>query len=194
MSKEQWYNISFTQKANRNYTFKFYLYIILSLIPAMIIITFIHEVGHIIVALIYGWDIIEIHISIFPFLLELDHSWVLVGYGMVESSSKLIIFALAGSLHTLIWGYLFFYLYYKYDLPLFFEIFFYIYSFIMIFEMIAYIFIDLFYIKIGDWNFIYQLNPIIVGIFLALGIINLVLFSRNFDKIRESLGLEIIEF
>ena len=163
-------------------SFKVFLYFLIALIPEVFLVSLIHESGHIIIALLFQWDIIEVEISFFPLIANLDPSFVRVIFSYSEYFEwQLIVFLLAGSINSLIFGYIFFIIYYKFNLPLFLEIILFSYSVILILEMFFYLVLDIFFYQIGDWFYMFSKNPTIVLIFLVLGIMNLFYYVRNFE-------------
>jgi len=182
MANENWF-VVFDKRKDK---FRVSLYFFLASIPMIALLSFIHETGHCIIALIFGWKIYEMNISFFPFVYEMEYSWVSIGvpFSSIEEW-QLILFLCGGSLHTLFWGYIFFLIYYKIDLPLFLEICLFMFSFFAVTEMLFYIIIDIFYAQFGDWYLLYQINPAIVGIFLSISMLNLGLFLKNYRVIKE---------
>jgi hypothetical protein len=168
-------------------SFKIFIYFLLSIIPVFLLVSFIHETGHLIVALVFGWKINEISFSFFPFILDLDPSFISVSLTGGYFEWQFVIFIIAGSTHTLIWGYISFIIYYKYDLPIFLEIILFLYSITLILEMFFYIIMDLFYFQYGDWYYLYKLNPVLLIVFIIIGSINFSLFIRNYDIIFEKI-------
>lgn len=153
------------------------------MIPAAFLLSFVHETGHCVIALSFGWKITEYHVSFFPFDLSFSEAYVvfLPRPGAIEA--EIILVALGGSLATFVTSLLFFLPFYKLRLHPFLEMFFFCYNLLFFMEMVAYIIIDLFFLKNGDWYFIYQLKPWLVGLFLVGGMTSLVLYTIYFKKI-----------
>jgi hypothetical protein len=185
------WDIKFSNKKKKEFTrLEFALYIILLIIPTAIFISFIHESGHLIMAYLLGWEAFDIHITNFPFG-ALDNSYIFISPRIGATETEYLLVGCAGSLHTLIWAYIFFYLYYKHDLHFFIELFFFLYSIIMLFEGFCYILLDLFYFKFADWYLLYLSNSIFVGLFLILYFTNFFLFFYNIDKITNQLSFSL---
>ncbi|MFX1453819.1 MAG: hypothetical protein ACFFDB_00455 [Promethearchaeota archaeon] len=164
--------------------FELTLYIILALIPAAIIFSLIHETGHILAAKLLGYEIAGVNINLFPFLPDIDNSWVnIFGYCEEMPKSDYIVIAIAGSIHTLIWSYIFFILYYKFKFHPFIEILLFLYSVMLFLDVILYPIIDIFFLQCCDFYKVFVINPIIVGVILSLGIINFILFIVFFKRI-----------
>lgn len=189
MEKGNWYKDILKKKPFKKLTFKFFLYVLFALLPAVIIISFIHESGHYIMALCVGWDVSGIHLNFFPFTNDFGYSYILLcpdEANIIEYS----LVAMAGSIHTLIWGYIFFVLYYKFELPSFLEIFLFLYSVMLVLEITIYLIIDIFIFQFGDWFIVFRYTPYLVPIFIIISYLNLYLFLKNIEKIRENLQIK----
>jgi len=192
-----WYDIDFKQskitkkeKKREIPRFKLFLYIVFAFFPAIFILTGIHELGHAIMGWIFGWDIRFISVSFFPLVPELRHSWVSFIAPLDTTDLEYAIVYSAGSLHTLIWGYIFFILFYKFRLPAFLEIAFFMYSILLLLDIVVYSYVDLFILRRGDWYSLYYLSPILVGVCMGLGFMNVILFIRYFKQIIYRIDLQ----
>jgi hypothetical protein len=168
-------------------TFMRLLYFMIAFIPAMFLLSFIHELGHLLYALIRGWEVIEFKVFLLPFSFEVD-SYIYVYYDPVNELDY-VLFAISGSLHTLIWGYIFFILFYKFELPKFLEATFFLYSLMLIFDMLFYMLVDIFILQYGDWYRVYITIPELTFFFMCFAIINLLLFIRYFEEITEEVDI-----
>lgn len=152
-------------------------------LPMGIFITFIHEIGHVIACLIFGWEIKMIHVSLFPFLLDLQGGFVVYVLPLDATLFQQVIVTAAGSIFTLIVGFSFFRLFYKLKLNQYVELFLYVYSFVMIFEFVIYVVLDVFFLRTGDMYKLYLICPAVIGILVIVAFINFILFTAYFPKI-----------
>jgi hypothetical protein len=159
------------------------------IIPSILLISLIHEMGHYYMASLLGWDTNYIHLVLFPFSSEDFNAYIIFNPPMNTPLIESILVMMAGSFHTLLWGYFFFLIYYTFDLPYIIELFCFSYSITMILEMFIYILFDLFFLKKGDWFFLFQHIPSLVFFFLLLGFVNIVLFIHYHREIGERLNL-----
>lgn len=159
-------------------------------LPMAILYTFIHESGHAIVALIFGWDIVDFQISFFPFILDSLGGYVMISIPGMPMDWQLIAMYGAGSLFTLIVAYVLFFLFYNFKLNKYAELALVVYMAVLALDSIAYIFRDMFFGGTGDWYQCYSLSPVFVCIVLALCILNIVLFVANFKKIVREVDID----
>ncbi len=167
---------------------KFIIYMIAIFIPIAILYTFIHESGHWLAVKAMGWHVLEFKISFFPFLLDLG-GYVMYMPSAVPEPWQTVVVSACGSLHSLLWAYIFFALFYNFKMNRYAEAFFLSYSVILGGDTLTYIFSDLFIDHYGDWWKIFQISPLTVGIIFTLSILNVVLFIMNFKKIQKRVDL-----
>lgn len=159
------------------------LYFIIALVPLLFIETFIHEIGHAIAALCFGWKIDTVHLTMFPFVFNIDNGFISYYPSLDAMLWQKIIVVMSGSMHSLFWGFIFFLLYYFKKLPKFLEVFFFTYSIILGLETIVYLLFDVFILKMGDFYYLYVNASYIPFIILTLGIVIIALFVKNLDKV-----------
>ena len=190
MSKKEWYCVFKRKKGSfiKDRDFKLILYLFFSLITIPFLITLIHESGHMLMALIVGWEVYSVQFTYFPFTFHMASGLTHIGIDQYNAM-KLTLVLSAGSFHSLIWGYIFFLLVYKYELPKFIELAFFTYSIVLLIEGIGYIIFDLLFLKGGDWWHIYQLNPIIIYIMINLIIFNVGLFVLYYREIIKKIDI-----
>ena len=167
---------------------KFLIYVIAIIIPVAILYTFIHEAGHWLTVKAMGWEVLEFKISFFPFLLDLG-GYVMYLPSTIPEPWQIVVISSSGSLHSFLWAYVFFALFYNFKMNRYAEAHLVLYSAILGLDAITYIFFDLFISHYGDWWKIFQISPITVGVIFSLCILNVVLFIVFFKKIRNRIDL-----
>ena len=182
--KKKEFNIFFSED---NRIFKMMLYFMIAFVPAMFLLSFIHELGHLLYACLRGWEVIEFRVFLLPFSYEVD-SYIYAFYNPANELDY-VLFAMSGSLHTLFWGYIFFFLFYKYKLPKFIETFLFTYSIMLILDTFLYMLLDIFIFQYGDWYRVFITVPELIFFMMCLGIINIILFINYFDEINEELDI-----
>ncbi len=159
-------------------TIKLCIYLILCALPIWILISFIHEMGHIIAIQSFSGKINGISINLFPFG-EFSNSWVRHESSSEEYSFYQLIFInMMGSLFTLIWGYIFLMLFYAFKKNDFLRHFFLTNGTCLMFEITSYIIGDFFFFHSGDWYEIYKLDLKLILFFLIISAINIYVFIR----------------
>jgi len=188
----KWYHIEFS-KTHYSWRTKFRFWSLIFLIPSFIILTTIHEFGHLLIALIFDWEVKEIHISFFPFILDLSDGYIIANIPSNATDIQLLIYASAGSSCSMIVGSIFLFLFYKYNFPSILEIFLFIYSIALVSELYLYIYIDLFIVQIGDWYFCFTKCPIWVGIFFLISIVFLYYWLKYEKRIFNKVDIDFEE-
>jgi hypothetical protein len=183
----KWYKNLFDDK--KKLPNRFYIYVLITMFPSIILITFIHEFGHYIIAILLGWNVSCMDINLLPFTLDFESAYICLSSPLNTPPYEWVLVAIGGSLHTLIWGYIFFILYYKFKLPPILEVFCFLYSIMFISEISTYILFDIFFLQMGDWQIVYQNAPLVIPIFLILSFLNIHFYLKNFDEIRERLEI-----
>jgi hypothetical protein len=160
---------------------------ILIIVFAPFLYSFIHEIGHGIIALVFGWDILTIKLSYFPFIFDLKAHIVIITHNAIDW--QIILMKSFGSIFCLIIGSVFLFLFYKFRLNHYAEFFLFIYFIVFSLDLIIYIIWDVFWVRYGDWYDIYQLSPEFVGSFLIFSILYLILLTFYHKKILNRLEI-----
>lgn len=169
--------------------YKLVIFGIAIFIPLAIVFTFIHELGHYIVASIFGWHVIEFHVSLFPFILEPLAGYVMFIVPPGAETWQIVATYGAGSLFTMMFSYAFFVLFYRFKLNRYVELLLVLYMVVFGLDAIVYIMGDLFFGGTGDWHNAYILDPIAVFFVALLCIVNIVLFVANIKKIARNIDI-----
>ena len=153
-----------------------------SLIFSLIIISLVHEVGHLLVALSFKWEVTSFQICFFPFGVFQNGS-IGVSIPFEATDYQKVLFLSSGSLLNLFVGVIFLFLMYKYRSHYFVEFFLLVYGIAMTTDIVIYSFADIFFLEIGDWYRVSQINSFFAGLVLLFDVFYMVLFIRSLKKI-----------
>jgi hypothetical protein len=145
----------------------------------------IHEGGHVLFAICLNIPVLEVNLNFF----ENGYAYVLVAFPPAFPDSMRVLFCLSGSLFTLIIGVCFFFLFYYFKWHGILEMTFFAYFLFLIFDFFIYNLCDVFFLTEGDWYRIYNINPVINGIFLIAGIILLLAIILRFKHLAKRAGI-----
>lgn len=175
------FKINFKNK--KQIIYFFYITMIITIAP--FVLSLIHELGHFIIAKIFGWEIIEIVLSYFPIF---NNAYISTIIPELTPIWQEVLFYSFGSIFSLIIGSIVFYLIYKFKYHHYIELGLFAYSVSLILDIFMYILLDIFILKIGDWYKIYLINSFYVFIFLIIEIIILIYGIKNKEKIIDNIS------
>jgi hypothetical protein len=170
---------------------KLILQLAVCFIPAAIILSVIHETGHAVVALALKFQIQEIHLSFLPFVFDFSNPFVRMIPPPTATQLDLVMVMLAGSGATLFWGLVLFLLYYKRKLPQLAEVFCLTYSVLLIMDLGIYSIADIFFLRIGDFFYLYTVSPILCGVIVVGVIILFIAFVYHKDVILDRFDIDV---
>jgi hypothetical protein len=160
-----------------------YTYAFLVLFFCTWIFAFVHEIGHGLWSLMLGYSIEDWYIPMIP----MRNGWIDVGY--ISNERDLILILLMGSFFSFAVGNFLLLVIYKFKLHPFLEFGGFCFGLMLSLDLLVYNLFDVFWLRIGDWYDLYQLNPIINLFSLLIGIIHLMVLAKTFQKVYEKMDL-----
>lgn len=167
---------------------KYITYHLIFAIFSIFILSFLHELGHIIVAKAFGCEIIEISLSGNPFVVVFEGGWVQFNcHGLSEK--QLIIISASGSLFTLIFGFISLAIALTHKLnPVIESALFWIGT-MTILDVVFYNLLDVFFVQNGDWYYIFTRNPYINGIVMIFSFVLVWFWFKELNFFRKEITL-----
>lgn len=162
---------------------QYFFYLALAILPMGVFFLFVHEMGHALVAIALGWEVLAIRIPIIP--IEDGFVDVIIPFD-ASVAARVLLFS-AGSIATFIVGLIFFVFIYKFKFSPFWEMAFAIYFLFFSLDLMIYNIIDVFFLQQGDWAYIYSICPAFNGTMLIIAIGFWALLGHNYDKIAHRL-------
>jgi hypothetical protein len=162
--------------------FKLLIEGLICLISFPFIYSLTHESGHFLAAVSFGWQVKEIHVSLFPFSLDFSTFITLeTSLANVPEYQK-IIYTSAGSLNSLSWGIILFSLFY-FNKTRFLKRTCAFYSLLLSYETMVYILMDILSLQFGDWWRLIHAYPLyVLSIFICTGLYDFIITIKIIKK------------